>query len=471
MLVEWEPSIKHYPHFDKSIRLSDIKKLVGDPKRVASNSFYPFLLYEKRHQPFRKQVATPDKKKRPIRFASRRDAYIYGYYRCLLAAEYELKLAAAGLDENVIAYRKIRSGNGRGKSNIEFARDAFSDIQAFGNAGVVTLDISKFFKSISHKLLYERWCWLLGVSNLPADHAAIFTSITKYAVVDRTQAYERLGFIERKMISGKERLVYKIPFSDMPRQLCSNKDFREKICGKGGKYPSLIERNHGRHGITQGSPISDLLANVYLFDFDVAMKQYVLEHGGRYYRYSDDIILIMPGGQAEAEAARDFATSEIQKHGSKLKIKPSKTSVMVYSPDAIGQKFTCVAGSGKNGIEYLGFRFDGKVVRIRDATLSGLYRKIILGVRAEVHRLIRRYSGKDTAYLRSRFDYAKFMQNYGRVEDFDPNGSYDSWTFWTYARRALKTFGQEGAPIAHQLKNYRNLVRSRVERETVRALV
>lgn len=471
-VVDWSPALKHYPHFDKPIRPSDIEKLVRDPKAVAQNPFYPFLRFEEKWQPFRaKAGGKPDKKVRQLRFASRRDAYIYSYYRHLLRAPYEAALEARGLSANVIAYRKLTTPDGKGKSNVDFALDAFSAIRSYGTAAVVTLDISKFFESIDHELLRQKWCALLGQSELPPDHTAVFRAITKYSVVDRDAAYERLGYLSWVAKGTGKIPVYTTGFKDMPRQLCSNSDFREKICGKGGKHASLIESNPDDFGIPQGSPISDILANLYLIDFDIALKAYVEPLGGTFFRYSDDIIIIIPGEDVHAFAARDFAMSEITKHGSKIVIKKSKTSVLKYFPAAKGQDFLKLDGEqGANGLEYLGFRYDGRFVFLRDATLSRLYRKVTKSLRAEAHALVKRYPGKGAAFVESKFNASVFMQRYGRVSDFDSSASYDTWTFWTYAKRAIETFGLLGRPIGGQLKNYGLIVRSRMKHEITKAL-
>lgn len=471
-VVGWTASLKHYPHFDKPIRPTHIDKLVRDPAAVARNSFYPFLRFEEKWQPFREKVGgKPDPKCRELRFASRRDAYIYSYYRHLLREPYETALSNYGLSENVIAYRKLTTEAGKGKSNIDFALDAFNVISKYGNAAVVTLDISKFFESLDHELLRLKWAALLNTPELPPDHKAVFRAITRYAIVDRDAAYERLGYLTWQSKGAGKIPVYSISFKNMPRQLCTNAEFREKICGKGGQYSNLIVTNDDLFGIPQGSPISDMLANLYLIDFDKALKSYVDAAGGTFYRYSDDIIIIVPGGETEALAARDFAVAEIKNHGSKIVIKESKTSVLRYFPTAVGQGFEKLHGKqGENGLEYLGFRFDGRFAYLRDATLSRLYRKVTRSIRAEARSLVRRYPGQTQAYIESKFDAPKFMQRYGRVAEFDNRASYDTWTFWTYAKRAVDTFGALGRPIIGQLSNYGLIVRTRARHEIVKAL-
>lgn len=471
-MANWAPKLKQYPHFDKPIRPGNIQRLVNDADAVAINSFYPFMRFEEKWQPFReKKAGKPDKKVRELRFASRRDAYIYSFYRHLLCEPYEASLTAYGLNDHVIAYRKLATPKGKGKSNIEFALDAFNVIREYGDAAVVTLDISKFFESIDHELLRQKWCALLGVADLPPDHKAVFRAITRYAIVDRDAAYERLGYLTWQAKGSSRIPIYTVGFKNMPRQLCTNAEFREKICGKGGAFGSLIETNKYEFGIPQGSPISDLLANLYLINFDIALKAYVDAAGGTFFRYSDDIIIIIPGGAIEAVAARDFAIKEIKRHGPEILIKESKTSVLTYYSTSSGQAFIKLHGEqGENGLEYLGFRYDGKVAYLRDATLSRLYKKVTRSIRAEARALIRRYPGKSEAYIESKFDAPKFMQRFGRVAEFDSKASYDTWTFWSYAKRAIETFGPLGQPIGRQLKNYAQIVRSRMTHEIAAAL-
>lgn len=464
----WEPKLKRYPHFDHAVSVPKIKELVADPIQVASNTFYPFLLYYQRWQPFRDAAGgKPDKKVRPIRYASRRDAYIFAYYRHMLVEPYEALLLSLGIGDCVSAYRKIRQASGAGKSNIEFARDAFDAIAALGDASVVAVDISGFFESLEHELLKKQWCRVLGVPDLPPDHAAVFRAITRYAVVDRDEAYKRLGLLKVDAKTGKP--VYE----RAPRKICSNADFRTKICGAGGLYKSLVRTNRKPYGVPQGSPISDILANLYMIDFDVVMNAYCSSCGGLYRRYSDDVLMVLPGGDAEALAARDFVVAEVARHGSKLKIKDSKTAVLRYEKIVQGQqRFAHVAGQqGKNGLEYLGFRYDGKEVWLRDATLSRLYRKVSASVRAAVSALFKRYPGKDAAFLEASFDFGDFFQRYGRVEDFDPHADVEDWTFWTYAQKAKTAFGDRGRPISMQLRRYKEIVRGRVRDRIVNTLV
>ena len=140
---------------------------------------------------------------------------------------------ASVIQECPIAYRKIplTGTAGPGKCNINFARDAFDRIRAMGPCVVVALDISSYFESLDHGLLYRLWCRLIGATDLPPDHNAVFRAITNYAVVDRDKVYERLGFIGLKKKNGKTVRGYLRSYNEMPTQLCTTQEFRQKIAG------------------------------------------------------------------------------------------------------------------------------------------------------------------------------------------------------------------------------------------------
>ena len=171
--------LKRYPHFDSPIAPSEAEALARDPARVALHAFYPFMLYTQRWNRFAAKYHKGKVKERPIRYAARRDAYIFSYYRHLLSERYEVELARRGLSACVLAYRKIPDPEtGKGKCNIEFARDAIQGIAQLGDCCVLALDISGFFESLDHALLKGRWSTLLGCERLPSDHYQVFKAIT-----------------------------------------------------------------------------------------------------------------------------------------------------------------------------------------------------------------------------------------------------------------------------------------------------
>ena len=73
------------------------------------------------------------------------------------------------------------------------------------------------------------------------------------------------------------------------KQIRSFVDFRDKV-----RKNALIISNKANFGIPQGSPISALLSNIYMLNFDIEMKDYVATLGGEYFRYCDDMLFIVP---------------------------------------------------------------------------------------------------------------------------------------------------------------------------------
>ena len=466
-LVDWQPKpsqLKRYPHFDRDLSVAEIQAIVTDPVRVSQNPFYPFIRYSKSWQPFRRKDAKPHQKSRPIRYASRRDAYIFTYYRHKLSQKYEKLLKELSIEDCPIAYRKILVGDGtsRGKCNIHFANDAFELIKDLGDCIVITMDVSSYFECIDHAKLKAIWRELIGLRELPDDHYSVFCAITKYSYVDRDQLYKRLGYI--KLISDNPERWQATNYRDLPRQLCSPAVFREKVRGKDSKYESIIQKNKESFRIPQGSPISDLLSNLYLIHFDKEVKGFASKLGGFYRRYCDDILVIIPGRKDESTYVSDFIGKTLKKQGRALEVKESKTSVIRFLQNK-NPSFELLKGKGRNGLEYLGFRFDGRNVFLKDSTLARFYRRISYSAHSEISRLMARFPGKDISYVFARFDFGNFLKRFGRVEDFDEQGDYRNWTFWTYCYRASKVFGKKGLPILRQMRNYKASVRSRVEGE------
>ena len=469
-----QKDLKRYPHFDGAFPLAELERIATDPSRVAAHPFFPFLLYNRSWQPFRKAGAHSDKKIRPIRYAARSDSAIFSYYRYLLSERYESEIRRRGIDSCPIAYRKISSRDGKhGKCNIDFAADAFQLIRSAGQCCAATLDISSYFECIDHARLRAIWCELLGVTSLPSDHAAVFKAITRYAVVERDASYERLGIIGPKITDdGQQSIGYLKSRDAMPIQLCSPKQFREKICGSDGSNPSLVVQNKKPFGIPQGAPISDLLANIYLLDFDKSMFDYAGAHHGHYFRYSDDIFIVVPGGEEAGRAAAKFATDEILKFGDQLKIKDKKTAIISFTATSSG---TLIArridkSTSRGGLEYLGFRFDGANVYIRESTMSRFHRKVKFAARHRARALVRRYTGKDPTFLLERFRVREFEAKFGRVADFERSLGHRSWTFRTYVKRCIQIFGDSGGNFFNQMRNHRKFIAQTVRDEIEKAV-
>lgn len=467
--------LKHYPHFDAPISISAAQKLVSDPDRVAANAFFPFILYHDTWMPYRTaDVVKPEVKCRPIRYGARRDAYIFLHYRRKLAEQYETRLRTLGISQCPIAYRQIPKASGvGGKCNIDFAKDAFDYVDQLGNCVAIALDIKSYFENLDHSYVKRIWCELLGVGELPPDHYAVYKNITRYRYVDQRDVYRRLGYFGPVDRNGRKVEGFLVPFKDVPTQLCSPADFRAKVCGGNPEYPSLIRKNTSDFGVPQGAPISDLIANLYLLEFDRMMQGYATQRDGLYLRYSDDILIVLPGNRAVANPAIQFATDEIQKYGSRLAIKDSKTCVVEFQQQKNRLSYCHIRQypnePGKNGLEYLGFRYDGRKVYVRDSTVSGFYRKVAAAARIEGARHVSNNSTLDVLTLLESFNFSLFSQRFSRVKRVDLTSDYKTWTFHSYLKRAATTFGPKGDRILRQARGFKNFMRTRIEQAIARA--
>ncbi|MEO1966082.1 reverse transcriptase domain-containing protein [Hyphomonas sp.] len=484
----WVPSkedLKQYRHFDHQIPLHEIAPLVRDEQKVAAHPFMPFLHFEKkwRRAPLKKKDGTlvhRDPKKRKIRYACRKDAYIFKHYRELLSEKYEAQLTTFALSECVLAYRRIpKSGSSAGhKSNIEFAKEAFEEIERLGKCCAVAIDISDFFGSMSHDRIKSVWARLLECGDLPDDHYAVFKALTRYRWVDREKAYLALGYSKR---DSEGKLRYTLNPEDIPIQICSNEQFRNSIVGR-----KLVKKNNEPFGIPQGAPLSDLIANAYLLDFDLKMQKFAASKGGKYYRYSDDILFVLPGDGRTARAAFSRAVKAIKTMGAQLEIKAEKTDICCYSGADSGHRcrsFKIDPSSSKlvqtsidEGLSYLGFRYDGKNTYLRNSTISNLTGKMYRSCQAVALNHVDRHMDKDLPWLLDNAPLEELSTRFFQVEDFDDTVStarasgaspYRKMTFFTYASRASEAYGDRGKMIAKQTAKLKRQLSKMLNRQIV----
>lgn len=375
---------RRYRHFDGQITYRDLdsgaaklKTVLQNPSRLERHSFMPFLRKDKKVRRFTRDKESGGvkigQKLRPIMYSSHHDACILAFYSYILKKKYEARIASTGLTEAVIAYRHIpREGTARGKSNIDFAKEVFDKARAHDQVAVICLDIASFFNKMDHVLIKQRWSRLLGMDALPDGHAAVYRNITRYRYVFLDQCLEALG--QGKLIKGK--FVYSLGVTQTGK-LCSIEDFRKKVAYKSSK---LVHRNKSPFGIPQGSPISDIIANVYLEDFDRAIldKLNTLRFG-YYRRYSDDILLVCPPDAAKE--LYDFAIQRISQE--KVQIKAAKTEAVTVNNITkevhdITYDITELPEheySNRQSFQYLGFEIDAKDLHIRSGTIANHYRR------------------------------------------------------------------------------------------------
>lgn len=374
-----------YLHFDKPISVEHALDIVTNPNSIATHSFLPFITFTSTAFKIHKDKCTnaieKTTKRRQIAYSSHIDSHIYSYYAGILDSLYEEQLQIHNISKNVLAFRSL------GKSNIEFANEAFQEIKQRGNCSAVALDLSEFFDTLEHSLLKDAWCRLLVTDILPHDHYAVFKAITKYSKVDKETVYELMAIPKNNAKHAKKTR----------KQICSFAEFRNKI-----RKSNLILSNKDNFGIPQGSPISATLSNIYMLNFDIEMNQYMTSLGGEYFRYCDDMLFIVPTHE------KNNVAREAEKQLFKLKV-----SLNVRKTEIREFKTTPTKILSDKPLQYLGFIFDGENIFLRSSSLSRYSDRMKRGVKlakATMKRKnkIRKHKGLSDKELFKEQIYARY---------------------------------------------------------------
>lgn len=398
MCQAWVDFVKHhndtkpYAHFDLRVSLSmpSIRKYVMDRTKIVTHSFYPFIHFEKKNSRYGKKGP---KKPRELYYCSHLDRCVYQRYAFLLNCQYNIWACKNNIDDVAIAYR-----DSLGKNNIDFAKDAFDAIRSFPQCFILVGDFTNFFDNLEHQYLKKMMCEVLGVERLPQDYFSVFKNITRFSSWDWKGIVKAAGenIAERgvrKKINSKETVLTKEQFQK------NKKDIKKNISGV---------------GVPQGSPISAVLSNIYMIKFDKDIKRYVTSKGGIYMRYSDDFIIVLPY-ERDAEIA-DFTSyifSYVESMKGLIDLQKEKTSCYTYKDEAIYE------GDQPSSINYLGFLFDGKNIRIRPRAITKYYYRM----RRKAHTIGRsnwtsskgrRISAKELYSIYSRNDEKQTFIDYAR---------------------------------------------------------
>lgn len=394
----WVDFVKHhndtkpYAHFDLRVSLSmpSIRKYVMDRTKIVTHSFYPFIHFEKKNSRYGKKGP---KKPRELYYCSHLDRCVYQRYAFLLNYQYNIWACENNIDDVAIAYR-----DNLGKNNIDFAKDAFDAIRSFPQCFILVGDFTNFFDNLEHQYLKKMMCEVLGVERLPQDYFSVFKNITRFSSWDWKDIVKAAGenIAERgvrKKINSKETVLTKEQFQK------NKKDIKKNIFGV---------------GVPQGAPISAVLSNIYMIKFDKDIKRYVICKGGIYMRYSDDFIIVLPY-ERDAEIA-DFTSyifSYVESMKGLIDLQKEKTSCYTYKDEVIYE------GDQPSSINYLGFLFDGKNIRIRPRAITKYYYRM----RRKAHTIGRsnwtsskgrRISAKELYSIYSRNDEKQTFIDYAR---------------------------------------------------------
>lgn len=402
--TEWK-KYKKFTHFDILKKFWDSQEKINffenlfDSQNIISHNFWPFIRYnsiEKKftlykndtpndnyyyEEPIKWNLFWHKKKVRPITYASHIDSYIYSYYSYLLWIEYEKFLTRNWIWENIIAYRSIKNSIWIWKNNINFILDAFWDIINCKNCIVIALDISSFFDTLNHKILKKEIIKILWVTKLSDDWYKIYKNITQF------------NYIEKEYID-KNNLIKKIWKT---QKIIDIKRFNELKNEAKKIKKNIIKTNIYNYWIPQWTPISWMLANIYMNNFDLFIKKKMEDSNWKYYRYSDDILLIIPSNNNEDELNSINKLLEIVssyiKDNLKLEINDKKTEINIFTNWEIAKNIiyssnnTYIYKSSKiiQPLQYLWFTFSWKRLLIRNKSLSKYYKKLIQSLKRLYH--------------------------------------------------------------------------------------
>lgn len=514
----------NYLHFDVKPDFAAACKKIFKPSYIKKHSFWPFIFYKAKAEKIKQlsellskhKLSIPpglsDKKKlpqiikdvidsdneiakalistkgnphkyatwklRPICYASHFDSLIYSYYSELLSCDYEKLIEKKELDENILAFRKAK--NRTAACNIHHSYKAFEDIKRYEKCVVLAFDVSSFFDILDHEILKKNWLKViqqsLKTNKLPDDHFSVYKSITSYSYIDRDEIYSHLNISKNNPKNVSRNIKKEIKFKTLPNEklpitrnnrrirICSAIGFRELLKNK----ELIIKKNLAKKGIPQGSPMSGLLSNIYMLDFDVHLKEYVESLNGCYYRYCDDLLCIIPINEhseiiTTASKLEAFVYNQADKF--KLTVNEKKTDKYAFMPDNILQakypdgsskstsKLTPEIKCAKilqskliySRLQYLGFKFDGSKVTIRSSSISRYQKKIKKGIK--YHLL-----------LKDKYDNEGHLKTYKLRKLYSHVGERN---FPSYVYRSTRVMSQHA--IKKQLNNHQKYISLKIK--------
>ncbi|TKC01401.1 reverse transcriptase domain-containing protein [Pedobacter cryotolerans] len=393
--------LKRYPHIGLPLSTIDrlwVERYVKNLKSIKNHAFYPFIHRSSITRKFRKTIdpvtgkksklRTASSKPRELYYANHLDSCIYSYYSKLLNEQYEKKIAVAGLQDIVTAYRRIKINldqeESSHKSSADFASEVFNYILASEKERLIaiTFDVKGFFDNLDHKLLKKAWYQVkeTQTTTLSDDEYNVFKNITRFSYVNENEIFNEFQkeiITETESKIRKKREIKRIHHLRKQRAIayCDLKDIerirsKNLIIGNGNlKFPSRTK------GIPQGSPISAVLANIYMLDFDKNVNDIISSFSGIYRRYSDDMIVVCDE-KYTMDIIKLFDEKILER---KLEVQHDKTQIFEFNK--VNDKFKCyqVIDSKlipNRNLEYLGFAFNGFNTYLKSSSLSSFYRKM-----------------------------------------------------------------------------------------------
>lgn len=361
---------KGYLHFDSKRSIKFLWNYIKNPNNIEKHTFYPLLHYIQITKKYKinKETGKREKtkpKNRDLYYASHRDRAIYQYYAYITNYYYNRYMEKRKINEVAIAYRNnYKKGQG---SNIFFAKKVIDEIKKT-ESFIIVGDFKAFFDTLDHDYLKRQLCEIFDKERLDLDFYKVYKSVIQFAYCDLKNI--KAIIYKKKKIAPKELLS-----SD---RLCSSSEFRMWK----NKY-NIIKKALDRQnrGIAQGTSISAVFSNVYMIKFDEVIYKYISLYNGSYYRYSDDFIIILPKINVDLlklNSIYGVVQKEIAKV--KLEIECKKTQIYEYNNEKITNITNEILKENDNNLDkelnYLGFSFNGKRIKIRDRSISKYYKRM-----------------------------------------------------------------------------------------------
>ena len=418
-----QKSKKSYAHFDHRIDIYKAAEFIQNPQNIVNHGFYPFIHYTMTMNKYNKKLGK-QVKKREICYPAHLDRCIYQYYGFVLNEYYNERIKNDGIEKVPVAYRTDLKD-----SNIQSAKKAFDFLKNNPNSYVMIGDFTEFFENFDHKYLKQQWCDLLGVSKLPDDHYAVYKNITKYSI------WELDDLLKRNKVNNIRELNQKaIVLPKEEYKLNRNQIKKHKVS----------------YGIPQGSPISAVLANVYMLDADRLIYQKVKQYNGLYMRYSDDFIIILPK-QEDYKVFEEII--EIIKTIPNLKLENKQTQFFKVDLPVISNISKCFAvdaDDSQKRINFLGFSYDGNKIYIRPKTTGKYYYRMIRKAKGIAKN--KDFKGADKLYMIYSERGAKGKRADGKTGNF-----------FTYIERVENEFG-ENEMIHQDVKRHISKIRKSLKK-------
>lgn len=431
---------RNYLHFDKKISSEKLYDYISNSENIKKHSFYPFISYKLNERKIKKNNGNliVNDKERLINYPSHIDSNIYAYYSKKIEEKYEFFLQNNNLIDSVLAFRKIvieRNGEEISQCNIHFSKNVFDEISDRKDCLVICLDISKFFDNLNHIFLKEKLKKILDLDSkeLPEDYYKVYKSLTKYSYVEKKKLYEKLGLsINSKKKNGKDRL-------------CTVQEFRTVVRGQ-----NIIKKNLRNKGIPQGSPISGLLSNIYMSDFDKNVIEKLEEIDGKYFRYCDDMLFII--NENEEQNLMLFLLGEISKLN--LNINQSKTQIIKFVNGKVDKNHGVSGFRNPDKLQYLGILYDGENFFLRETGISKYYYKMRKAIRMRASHFNKLKSNNEITSQKI------YMRNLHKRFTYIGNRNYISYVY-----RAEKVFNNNN--LKKQIRGHYNVFTDYLSRKIV----